>query len=100
MYAVTARWPKGTGQWNRTEILGVSADQTHRERLVRLWSEQHHVLTAETPLEVIAILEAEGLQVSTIVISDLVGSALEHELVEFLDACYPWLRILTAYERT
>src|SRR6266404_2403308 len=100
MFVSSARWPHGTGQWSRTQIVVVSADPDHRARLARLWSEQHQVLTAQTPLELIAILEVGGLDVSTAVIADVVGSTSARELTDFLDACYPWLRVVTAYEST
>lgn len=96
----TIGWPRGTGQWNRTKIVIVSADSRHRDRLVRLWAEQHEVIAASTPLDLIAALEVEGLRISTVVVADLVGSAAEHELVDFLDACYPWLRVIKAYDES
>src|SRR5437879_5992949 len=98
--SVRIGWPHGTGQWHRTKIVIVSADERHRDRLVRLWSEQHDVVAAATPLDLIAALEVEGERISTVVVADLVGSAAEAELVDFLDACYPWLRVIPAYDKT
>jgi hypothetical protein len=95
---MSSLWPRGTGQWNRTRIVVVSADERHRERLLRLWSEQHDVVAAATPLELIAHLEADGESISTVVLADLVGSADEAQLADFLDACYPWLRVIHAFE--
>lgn len=86
-----ARWPRGTGQWSRTRVVVVS---TNRE-LIRMWSEQHDVVAATTPLELITQLEQSREGISTVVVSDLVGSAAERELAEFLDAYYPWLRVIT-----
>jgi hypothetical protein len=91
---VTLRWPRGTGQWNRTKVVIVSSEETSRDRLVRIWVEQFDVALARTPLELIAHLETEGLGISTVVISDVVGSTGGHELGEFLDAYYPWLRVI------
>jgi hypothetical protein len=100
MHSATFRWPRGTGQWDRTKVVIVSADAHHRERLVRCWAEQHEVSLARTPLELILQLELEGPSISTVVISDLVGSASEAQLAQFLDACYPWLRVVAVHEPT
>lgn len=98
MLSGTFRWPHGTGQWSRSKVVIVSADDQRRERLVREWSAQHDVGVARTPLELILQLELEGPNISTVVVSDLVGSATAAQLAQFLDACYPWVRIIEAHE--
>jgi hypothetical protein len=97
MPSSTRRWPKGSGRWNRNLVAIVSADGVRRERLIALWSKRHDVVFATTPLEVILLLE-HGDGISTVVIADLVGSAHASELAQFLDACYPWLRVVESHD--
>lgn len=94
MTSVTQRWPRGTGQWNRTRVVIVSTDPIARDHLLAAWAPDHDVAVARSPLEVIRRLEADGPQISTIVISDLVGSAARSELAEFLRESYPFVRVI------
>lgn len=98
MFSGTFRWPHGTGQWHRSKVVIVSADVHRRERLVHDWATQHDVVVVSTPLELILQLELEGPNISTVVVSDLVGSASPAQLAQFLDACYPWLSVVEAHE--
>jgi len=90
------RWPRGTAQWNRTRVVIVATDPDESERLARSYSEQHEIELATCPLEVIRRLELEGIGISTVVISDCVGSACRTELLAFLAETYPWLRVILA----
>lgn len=94
MPAATARWPRGTGQWSRTRVLIVTADPPLRDRLIEQWSEQHDVVAAITPLDVIDRLERDGQAVSTVVMDDVAGSVTKSELVDFLEDFYPWIRLM------
>jgi hypothetical protein len=94
MKAVTKRWPRGTGQWTRTRILIVSADPTVREQLVTSWATDHEVIVASSPLDVIRLIENEGTTISTVVLADVVGSAVRGELAEFLAETYPFIRVI------
>ena len=90
-------WPRGTGQWSRTRIVIVSNDNARRDHLIRRWSEAHDVVAATTPLEVITRLEQEGTMVSTVVLAGTSGSATDRELAGFLDATYPWVRVVAQH---
>jgi hypothetical protein len=72
----------------------VSNDNDRRDHLIRRWSEAHDVIAATTPLEVIVRLELEGTAVSTVVLAGTAGSADDRELAGFLDATYPWVRLI------
>ena len=73
MTPVTKRWPRGTGQWSRSRVVVVATDPRERERLVDSYSDQHEVVVACSPLEVIRRLETEGPRISTVVVSDVAG---------------------------
>lgn len=88
-------WPQGTAQWCRTRILIVSADRDRRNRLLQSWSDAD-VVVAATPIEVIRWLELEGPAISTVVLSDVVGSATCEELAEFLEQRYPFVRVIAS----
>lgn len=88
-------WPKGTGRWQRTKVLVVSADRERCAELLRWWKDAE-VVVAATPLEVISQLELEGLEISRVVLSDLVGSATCVELETFLELRYPFVRLIRA----
>jgi hypothetical protein len=90
---MTRAWPKGTGQWTRTRIVIVSADETRREALLRSWF-RAGIAVAATPLEVIALLERDDQLTSTVVVAGTGGSVSDTELVAFLDEAYPWVRIV------
>lgn len=94
MPAPTVRWPRGTGQWSRTRVLIVSADTLLRDRLMEQWADQHDVVAAITPLDVIDRLERDGQEISTIVMAEVVGSVTPRELADFLDDAYPWIRVM------
>ena len=96
----SSRWPRGTGQWNSTKAVIVSSDHRVRDRLARIWSEQFDVDVVPTPLELIHRLETEGLRISTVVLADVVGSVDARGLFEFLDACYPWVRLIAIEDTT
>lgn len=91
-------WPRGTGQRSRTRILIVSSDHDRRDHLIQQWSEAHDVIAATTPLEVIVRLELEGTMVSTVVLAGTAGSADDRELASFLDATYPWVRLIVTHQ--
>ncbi len=87
------RWPRGTGQWSRTRILVAATDPRERERLVVGHADQHEVVAASSPLEVIRRLETDPL-ISTVIISDVWGSVCRNELVSFIEETYPYLRVI------
>jgi hypothetical protein len=87
-------WAHGTNQWGRTRIMIVSADRERRSELLARWAAAD-VVVAWTPLDVVWCLEREAL-VNTVVLSDVVGSAIKTELAEFLEDTYPFVRVLSA----
>jgi DNA-binding NtrC family response regulator len=94
MTAVTQRWPRGTGQWNRSRVLIVAADPSIREQLHTTWATDHEVIAASSPLDVIRWIEDEGKTISTVVLADVVGSVARSELAEFLIETYPFIRVI------
>ena len=94
MTTTMQRWPRGTGQWHRTRVLIVAADPKRRDQLVEAWAEDHDVVVARCPLEVIRRCETDGPGISTVVVSELVGSVRQSELAEFLAETYPYLRVI------
>lgn len=94
MTTTTKRWPRGTGQWNRTRVLIVAADPRRRDQLLEAWAEDHDVAVAQCPLEVIRRCENDGPVISTVVLSDLFGSVHKSDLAEFLSETYPYLRVI------
>lgn len=95
MTSVTQRWPRGTGQWSRTRVVVAATDPRERERLVCGYADQHEVVAASSPLEVIRRLETDPL-ISTVIVSDVCGSVCRQELVNFLQDTYPDVRIILA----
>ena len=95
MTSVTQRWPRGTGQWSRTRIVVAASDPRERERLVSGHADQHEVIAASSPLEVIRRLETDPL-ISTVIVSDVCGSVCTAELVGFLEETYPFVRVIIA----
>ena len=94
------RWPRGTGEWNRARVVIVANEPDERDRLARSYGEEHEIELAASPLEVIRRLENEGAAISTVVISEVVGSVCRAELVAFLADAYPWLRVILAERRS
>lgn len=90
----TTRWPRGTGQWSRTRVLIVASDPARRDQLIAAWAEDHDVAVVRCPLEVIRRCETDGPSISTVVISELVGSVRPAELAQFLEETYPYLRVI------
>jgi hypothetical protein len=73
-------------------VLIVAADRRCRDRLLREW-EDANVIVAMTPLDVVHTLEIYGPAISTVVLSDLVGSVSRAELADFLELRYPFTRV-------
>jgi hypothetical protein len=73
----------------------VSADRTRRTELLSSWSDADVIVNA-TPLDVLGSLERYGPAISTVVLSDVVGSATYTELAEFLEEHYPFVRVISA----
>ena len=90
----STRWPRGTGQWNRTRVVIVAASAARRDQLLERWAPDHDVVVVRSPLELIRRCEADGARISTVVIADCIGSACAAELAEFLDQTYPYLRVI------
>lgn len=90
----STRWPRGTGQWNRTRVVIVAASAARRDQLLERWAPDHDVVVVRSPLELIRRCEADGTVISTVVIADCIGSACAAELAEFLDQTYPYLRVI------
>ena len=88
------RWPRGTGQWNRSRVVIVAADPARRDRLLEHWAVDHDVVVVKSPLEVIRRCEADGPSITTVVLSDIVGSVCQAELAEFLREQYPYVRVM------
>lgn len=74
----------------------VATDPRERERLVDSYLDQHDVVLASVPLEVIGRLETDGARISMVVVSDVAGSVGRGELVEFLTETYPFVRVVVA----
>ncbi len=94
MMPVTKRWARGTGQWNRSRVIIVATDTTERDRLVRSFADEHDVVVAMSPLDVIRRVETDP-RITMVVISDVAGSVCRTVLTEFLEDNYPLLRVVT-----
>ena len=93
-FAARSPWPHGTGQWFRSRLMIVSSDKAERDALIEKWG-CSDVLVAATPLEVIARLEGDRDSMSTtVVLAGVAGSASDSELEWFLEASYPWVRVV------
>ena len=90
----STRWPRGSGQWNRTRVVIVAASAARRDQLLERWAPDHDVVVVRSPLELIRRCEADGKVISTVVIADCLGSACSADLAEFLDQTYPHLRVI------
>lgn len=85
-------WPHGTLQWERTRIVIVTATGA-RPQLLRSWGAE--VIIAATPLDLLGSLEEYGPAISTVVLSDVVGSATCSELARFVHEHYPFVRVFS-----
>jgi DNA-binding NarL/FixJ family response regulator len=76
-------------QPERSLIVGRSVDSA----LAQNWTDP---LVCASPLDMIDIIETHGRQISTIVlVGSSNGSVTTAQLAQFVDATYPWVRVVT-----